>query len=125
MRSQNSASTRSHRGSEQANRSAQPIDAPEIREMGAPINGEPQYSTRRLFLQLQVFTGCAQPHELIESLKASSLEVVLYHDLNDPKGVGLLFLTEDADTLVMETRRISYKSAIQQPPPKARVYNGR
>ena len=106
MRSQNSASTRPHRVSEQANRSAQSLDAPEIREMGAPINGEPQYSARRLFLQLQVFTGCAQPHELIESLKASSLEVVLYHDLNDPKGVGLLFMTEDAEALVTETRRI-------------------
>ena len=106
MRSQNSASSRPHRDSEQTNRPTQPIDAPEIREMGAPINGEPQYSTRRLFLQLQVFTGCAQPHELVESLKASSLEVVLYHDLNDPKGIGLLFMTEDADALVTETRGV-------------------
>ena len=113
MRSQNSASPQHRHDSEQPRseshrpeRAAQPIDTPEIREIGAPINGELQYSTRRLFLQLQVFTGCAQPHELIESLKASSLEVVLYHDLNDPKGIGLLFMTEDADALVTETRRI-------------------
>ena len=106
MRSQNSASPRSRQDSEQPKRPAQPIDAPEIREIGAPINGDPQYSTRRLFLQLQVFTECSQPYELIEPLKASSLEVVLYHDLNDPKGIGLLFMTEDADTLVTETRRI-------------------
>ena len=84
----------------------QPSDAPEIREMGAPINREPQYSTRRLFLQLQVFTGCSQPQELIEPVKASGLEVVLYHDLNDPKGIGLLFMTEDPEALVTDTRRL-------------------
>ena len=112
MRSQNSAnpqpphSERSRSERQRPERAAQPTDAPEIREIGAPINGELQYSTRRLFLQLQVFTGCSQPHELIEPLKTSDLEAVLYHDLNDPKGIGVLFMTEDADTLVTETRRI-------------------
>ena len=76
MRSQTSASHRSRRDSEQTERPVQLTDAPEIREIGAPINGELQYSTRRLFLQLQVFTGCSQPHELIEPLKTSSLEAV-------------------------------------------------
>ena len=106
MRPQNSANPQSPQDSERPKRTVQPIDAPEIREMGAPINGEPQYSAHRLFLQLHVFTGCSQPHELIESLKTSSLEAVLYHDLNDPKGIGLLFMTEDAEALVTETRRI-------------------
>ena len=119
MSSQKSTSPQHRQDSEQSKRPTQPTDAPEIREIGAPINGELQYSTRRLFLQLQVFTGCAQPHELIESLKASSLEVVLYHDLNDPKGIGLLFMTEDADALVAETRRILTSAAIQRSPPKA------
>ena len=90
MRSQTSASHQPRRDSERPERAVQPIDTPEIREIGAPVNGELQYSTRRLFLQLQVFTGCSQPDELIDPLKASDLETVLYHDLNDPKGVGLL-----------------------------------
>ena len=106
MRSQNAASPQHRRESKQPERGVQLTDAPEIREIGAPIDGEFQYSTRRLFLQLQVFTGCSRPHELIEPLKASSLEVVLYHDLSDPKGIGLLFMTEDADTLVTEARQI-------------------
>ena len=106
MRSQTSASSRTHQDSKRPERALQQIDAPEMREIGIPVNGEPQYSTHRLFLQLQVFTGCSQPHELIEPLKESGLEVVLYHDLNDPKGIGLLFITEDADVLVTQTRQI-------------------
>lgn len=80
----------------------QPGDAPDIRETGAPIDGVPQVSTRRLFLQLQIFDGCSQPQELIEPIKASGLEVVLYRDLNHPGGVGLLFMTENPGDLVTE-----------------------
>ena len=33
----------------------------DLREFGAPVNGESQVSDRRLFLQLQVFSGCKNP----------------------------------------------------------------
>ena len=97
MRSQNSA---------HPNQGVQPAESPDICETGAPINGAPQISKRRLFLQLQVFTGCPQPQELIHPLSASGLQVVLYHDLHDPYGIGLLFMTEDPDDLVTEARAL-------------------
>ncbi len=88
------------------NNTVQPGDTLDLREFGAAINGVPQVSTRRLFLQLQVFGGCTHPQKLIEPLKASDLEVVLYQDLNDPGGIGLLFLTEHPDALVTEVRSL-------------------
>lgn len=62
----------------------------DVREKGA---GQ-QVSDRRLFLQLLVWTGCADGKPLVAALERSRIEGVLYHDLNDPAGVGLLALHE-------------------------------
>ena len=70
-------------------------DQLDIREYGAPQNGEAQNSQCRLFFQLQVFTGCPDPKSAAEALKNSGLEAVLYADVNDPQGIGVLFMTED------------------------------
>ena len=40
--------------------------APDLREHGAPVRGVPQTSTRRLFVQLHVFTGCPPPGAIID-----------------------------------------------------------
>jgi hypothetical protein len=63
----------------------------DIREHGA----NQQTSSRRLFMQLQVFGGCPDSSPLIEALRQSPLEAVLYHDVNDPRGVGILTLSEE------------------------------
>ena len=52
-------------------------------------------SDRRLYVQLQVFGGCLDPKPLVRGLEASRLETVLYRDVNDPRGVGVLALHED------------------------------
>jgi len=54
-----------------------------------------QSSDRRLFMQLHVFTGVREPKALVASLEASRAEAVLYADLNDPRGVGVLTFAED------------------------------
>jgi chlorite dismutase len=81
----------------------EPLD---IREIGTPINEEPQYSDRRLFLQLHVFEECHDPESIIEILENGSLNAVLYDDLNHPTGVGVLFLAEDPAALITETRSL-------------------
>jgi len=63
----------------------------DIRERGA----NQQVSDRRLFMQLQVFTGCADTAPLISALDASSAEAALYLDACDPRGVGILTMAED------------------------------
>jgi len=72
----------------------------DIRERGA----NQQISDRRLFLQLQVFTGCPDPEPLKAALDASQAEAVLYLDVADPKGVGVLTLTEDPTSFVTSLR---------------------
>jgi hypothetical protein len=61
---------------------------------------------RRLFVQLQVFTGCADPKPLALTLERSGAEAVLYRDLNDPRGVGVLALAEDPAYLVGRFREL-------------------
>jgi hypothetical protein len=63
----------------------------DVREHGA----NQQLSERRLFMQLQVLSGCADLKPLIRVLEASRQQVVLYQDVNDPRGVGVLGMSED------------------------------
>jgi hypothetical protein len=54
-----------------------------------------QASSRRLFMQLQVFGGCPDPKPLAVALEQSRIEGALYADVNDPRGVGILGASED------------------------------
>ena len=82
-------------------------DTLDIREIGAPTpDGNPQTSSQRLFLQLHAFGGAFQPDVLIGALGASCLESVLYHDLNDPGGVGVLLIATDSADLAFEGRKL-------------------
>ena len=65
-------------------------------EKGAPgKDGTPQRLDKRLFMQLLVFTGCTDAKPLVSELEKAGLEAVLYADMNDPMGVGLLTMSED------------------------------
>jgi hypothetical protein len=63
----------------------------DVRERGA----NQQTSSRRLFIQLHVFGGCREEKPLAVALESSRAETVLYADINDPNGVGVLALSED------------------------------
>jgi hypothetical protein len=63
----------------------------DVRERGA----NQQTADRRLFMQLQAFGGCTDVKPLVRALEASRLEAVLYHDVNDPRGVAVLGMSED------------------------------
>ncbi|HET7343894.1 MAG TPA: chlorite dismutase family protein [Methylomirabilota bacterium] len=63
----------------------------DVRERGA----NQQASERRLFMQLQAFGGCTDPKPLVRALEAARLEAVLYQDVNDPRGVAVLGMSED------------------------------
>ena len=74
----------------------------EVQERGA----KGQRSDRRLWMQLQVLGGCADPKPLVRALEASRLEAVLYRDVNDPRGVGLLAIHEDPTFFVNGLRSL-------------------
>ncbi len=78
----------------------------DILEHGAPIDGNPQTSNRRLYMQFQVFTDATNTDEIVESLDKSGLDAALYLDANDPNGIGIVFLTESPDLFVTDIRAL-------------------
>lgn len=82
----------------------QPHEPIDIRETGAPIDGEPQFSDRRLFFQLHVFEDCSDPELITKTLEQSRLNAVLYDDLNCPTGIGVLFAAENPEALMTASR---------------------
>ena len=67
----------------------------DIQEHGMNRDGTKTSSDRRLFMQLQVFGGCTNKNALVEELERRSVEAVVYQDVNDPRGVGILTMDED------------------------------
>jgi len=63
----------------------------DVREHGAGGT----FSERRLFMQLQVFTGCVDAKPLVRALEASGHDAVLYRDAADPRGLAILGMHED------------------------------
>ena len=80
--------------------------APDLREHGAPLRGVPQTSIRRLFVQLHVFTECPPPNGVIAEVRRSGLDAVVYADVNDPRGIGVLLMSEDPALFAEEGRAL-------------------
>ena len=84
----------------------------DLRELGAPVDGEPQASDRRLYMQLQVFTGVKFVEAVARVLDQSGLDAALYIDAHDPYGVGIVFLAESPDLFVTEIRTLLNRSPV-------------
>ena len=69
----------------------------DLREKGRGVDGETIALDRRLFMQFLAYGNARNTADLIEALKTSGLPHVLYADLNDPHGVGLLTFSESPD----------------------------
>jgi Chlorite dismutase len=74
----------------------------DVREKGA----NQQVSDRRLFMQLQVWSGCSDSKPLVTAVERGRIEGVLYHDLNDAAGVGLLALHDDPAFFATSLREV-------------------
>lgn len=72
----------------------------DLREKGAAKNGQPQATERRLFMQFLAFSNCLDSEALIKALEKDRIEGVLYEEVNDPRGVGLLTFNEQPDVFV-------------------------
>jgi len=86
-------------------------DRPDLSEKGRGSDG-PSASDARLFMQLQVFTGCHDTAAVCDALKAVDIHpprtseqgntdgagcqgLVVYEDATDPAGVAVLSMTQD------------------------------
>lgn len=82
---------------------AEPLD---LSEKGGAREGRPQRLDKRLFMQLQAFGGCEDAGLLAKVLETSGLEAVLYEDLNDPRGVAVLTMSEEPADLIVQARPV-------------------
>jgi chlorite dismutase len=80
------------------------VDPPDLSEKGGLKGGEPQRSDERLFMQLLVFGGCRDAHEVATHLQHARIEGVLYEDVNDPRGVAILTLSTSPSDFVDRVR---------------------
>ncbi|GAB4448405.1 MAG: hypothetical protein Kow0031_30930 [Anaerolineae bacterium] len=76
----------------------------DLSEKGTSKDGQPISMDRRLFMQFLAFGNCHNTDELGEALAQAGIPAVLYADINDPYGVGLLTFSESADFFVTDLR---------------------
>jgi chlorite dismutase len=94
------------------------LENTDISEKGRSASSEVISSNRRLFMQFIAFGGVVDPRALVEVLTAHDVKGVLYEDINDPRGVGLLSFSESPDYFLVEMRRILTQAPFAQLTPK-------
>ena len=73
---------------------------PDLSEKGGLKDGAPQRSDVRLFMQLLCFGGCGDVVGVAQALSVIGIETVVYEDLNDPTGIGILTVSEDPNAFI-------------------------
>ena len=97
----------------------------DIQEHGMDRDGTKTFSDRRLFMQLQVFGGCTNRNAVVEELERRSVEGVVYQDVNDPRGVGILTMDEGPQVLRDDRGRAIQFTAFRSTPHEERVHDVR
>jgi chlorite dismutase len=94
-------------------------EPPDISEKGGMKDGQPQRSDARLFMQFLAFGGCESTRPLIEATDAARIRGVLYEDVNDPRGVALLTLSDDPNFFLDRVRPLLngpvFRPLVQKP----------
>jgi chlorite dismutase len=80
------------------------IEPPDISERGGLKDGQPQRSDDRLFMQLLAFGECDDPRAVAAHLVDAADAVVVYEDLNDPRGIAVLTVSAEPDTFIQSVR---------------------
>jgi chlorite dismutase len=89
----------------------------DVRERGA----NQQTSDRRLFMQLLALGDCPDPKPLVRTLESARVDAVVYRDLNDPRGVGILGMSEDPAFFVGAFRELFGAPSFDELPIKAEL----
>lgn len=71
------------------------LEPPDLSEKGGLKGGQPQRSDERLYMHFLAFGGCRDTAAAAAHLARAPLTGVLYEDLNDPRGIGVLTLGTD------------------------------
>jgi hypothetical protein len=70
-------------------------ETPDLTEKGGMKDGAPQRLDQRLFMQLLAFGGCADSRSIGDAMTRAGVAGVVYEDVNDPRGVGIVTFSDD------------------------------
>lgn len=97
-------------------------EPPDVFEKGGMKDGQPQRLNQRLFMQFLAFGGCTDangPRALGAALDRAGVAGVVYEDVNDPRGVGLLTFSEDPGFFLDRVRPVfnaaPFDALVQKP----------
>ena len=90
----------------------------DLSEKGKRPDGQPISLNRRLFMQFLAYGHSRDTTTLIKALEEAGIEGVLYADINDPRGVGVLSFSENPDHFVTEFRQFLNQSPFGDLTPK-------
>ncbi|MGH7885257.1 MAG: chlorite dismutase family protein, partial [Thermodesulfobacteriota bacterium] len=94
-------------------------DIIDISEKGRAKDGSPLSSDKRLYIQFLAFGNCDDPSNLVRDIQDTGIHAVIYADLNDYKGIGVVTMSEYPDFFVHGLRDFllnsSFKSLISKP----------
>ena len=76
----------------------------DLSEKGKTRDGQVASLNRRLFMQFLAFGECTDIESFTDALEEANIDAVLYLDLNDPQGIGLLTFDEDPNYFVTTVR---------------------
>jgi hypothetical protein len=111
-----SSSSPSSPASPAARRGPEP---PDIFEKGGMKDGQPQRLNERLFMQFLAFGGCPDSAVLAAAIAKAAIPGVIYEDVNDPRGVGVLTFSEDPGFFLDRVRPMlnaqPFASLVQKP----------
>jgi hypothetical protein len=80
------------------------VEPPDISEKGGLKDGQPQTSDERLFMQLLAFGDCPNARAVATHLSGAAEAVAVYEDLNDPRGIAVLTVSQDPNVFIDEVR---------------------
>ena len=83
---------------------AKPASTVDLSEKGRAQDGSVISLDRRLFMQFLAFGEAHDTELYVERLEESGLDGVLYEDVNDPHGLGLLTFSENPDDFLTLVR---------------------
>jgi chlorite dismutase len=102
----------SHDGTQKpAERGGEALPDIDVRERGADQGGQPQVMDRRLFMQFLAFRAAGPSasqgvRDLTGALAERRIAAVVYEDVNDARGIGLLTWAEDPAHFVTAVRPV-------------------
>jgi chlorite dismutase len=85
---------------------AKPTKTIDLSEKGRDPDGRITSLDRRLFMQFFAFGSAGNLHAYSEKLEQADVQGVLYEDLQDPNGIGLLTFSENPDYFLTNVRSI-------------------